>query len=141
MIKKRTTNNLDQMKKSWVQNGPARSEEERVVRRFNQASQSAKGRIKMDKDTYVIYDYSTEFPVSRLETINKPSSSSSGVKSADKNGIVGEQVVISKFPVLTMISNGLMEDQTEIKGEEMDLILNKSMGNAFLWKNGDFQYY
>jgi hypothetical protein len=135
MIKKRNTNNLDQMKKSWVQNGPVRSEEERVVRRFNQASQSTKGRIKMDKDTYVIYDYSTEFPVVRLETPN------SSVKSVNKNVFAGEQVVISKFPVLSMISNGLSEDQTENKGEEMDLILNKSMGNAFLWKNGDFQYY
>ncbi|MEX0597582.1 MAG: hypothetical protein WD512_13910 [Candidatus Paceibacterota bacterium] len=137
MIKKRTSN-LDQMKKSWVQNGPVRSEEERVVRRFNQAGQSSKGRIKMDKDTYVIYDYSTEFPVVRLET---PSSNSSVKTVDDKSGFIGEQVVISKFPVLSMISNGLMEDQSANKGEEMDLILNKSMGNAFLWKNGDFQYY
>ncbi len=141
MIKKRTANNLDQMKKNWVQNGPARSEEERVVRRFNQASQSAKGRIKMDKDTYVIYDYSSEFPVSRLES---SSGSGSRVKSADKNGLFEEvngMPMLSKFPVLSMISNGLSEDQSGVKAEEMDLILNKSMSNAFLWKNGDYQYY
>ena len=135
MIKKRT-NNLDQMKKNWVQNGPARTEEERIVRRFNQVGQSAKGRIKMDKDTYVIYDYSKEFPVSRLETNNKHE------KIPNQHGVVGElnDFKMPKFPVLTLISNG-PPDVSAGSADEMDLVLNKSMNNAFLWKNGDFVYF
>lgn len=135
MIRRRPNpNTLDQMKKNWVQNGPVKSEEERIVRRFNQSGQSSKGRIKMDKDTYVVYDYGKEHPITRLETPKD--------KLADKNDPAvasNPDFKVSKFPILSMITNG--PPPSDLKSTEMDLILNRSMNNAFLCKNGDFQYF
>jgi hypothetical protein len=124
------------MKKNWVQNGPTRTEEERVVRRFNQSGQSAKGKIRMDRDTYVVYDYSKEFPVTKLEHVSDKGAPEEGM-GATKS--VTSDFKMPKFPVLTMIING--PPSVDQKSNDMDLILNRSMNNAFLWKDGDFQYY
>jgi len=129
---------LDQMKKNWLQNGPTRTEEERVVRRFNQSGQSAKGKIKMDKDTYVVYDYSKEYPITKLEHVSKNKTPENGITDK-KPEHQQDEMKMSKFPVLTKIINGV--PSADQKGGEMELILNRATNNAFLWKDNDFQYY
>lgn len=135
MIRRRPNSTLEQMKKNWVQNGPVKSEEERIVRRFNQSGQSSKGRIKMDKDTYVIYDYGKEHPITRLE--NKLTAKN--MVAATDQTPANPDFKVSKFPVLSMITNG--PPSSDLKSNDMDLIINRSMNNAFLCKNGDFQYF
>ena len=117
--------NTDKLKGMWDKSKPKGTEgDEKKIRVFNQHSYNQKGRIKLDNETVVTYDYSKEEPVTKVER---------GSTIQEKR----KEFTLPKYPVL----RGIMETapiETD-KHAEMDLFIVKSTNSALLWKDNEYQ--
>lgn len=119
--------NTDKLKGMWDKSKPRGAEgddKEKKIRVFNQHSYNQKGKIKLDNETVVTYDYSKEEPITKVE----------------RGSIIDEkrkEFCLPKYPVL----RGIMETapvETD-KNVEMDLFIIKSTNSALLWKDSEYQ--
>ena len=123
-IKSQALNDM-QLKAAWM-NKPM-NKPVKKLRTFNQTSNSMHGKIVIDKNTVIEYDYTKETPVTNI-------------KKLDKTKDQRETFIIPKYPILKSIVNEI-PNGTNDNTKEMELYLVRDLNQAVIWKNNEFEYH
>lgn len=132
-IKKRqpklSTSQLASWKNKISKNGSTDNKEKKV-RIFNQYSSSSKGRIRLDAETWINYDYGRDYPVIKLHK-----------KGGGEEKQKKEEFSLPKYPTLHSIIEETVPKVEEDQLREMDLFLIKDLNQGLVWKNHNFEFY
>jgi len=129
----------------WSQTTP-----DKQIRHFNQSSSQGRGKIVINPETWVEYDYNVHPPNMVLK--NKASQTDSNQQPEPPK----ETFTIGKYPILRKIVDQMPKESThkesthkesthkesthkESTHKDMDLYLVRNMEATFLWKNGGFE--
>lgn len=108
--------------KTWTQAPPLKK-----IRHFNQQTNSMQGKISLNHETWVEYDYGVHPPNLTLKTKNQK----------DKNQ-ESSKLFLGKYPTLRKIVTEIPKHETHAR--EMDLYIIWDMEETLLWKNGSFEF-
>jgi len=103
---------------------------EKKVRTFNHYSHSNKGRIRLDPDTWINYDYGREYPVIKLHKKGK------GEEEKKK-----DEFTLGKYPTLHSIIEETTPKVDQDQLREMDLFIIRDLNQGLLWKNKNFEFH
>lgn len=114
------------LKSTWKKEMEKKQEPvNRVLRTYNKfASHTPKGRIMIDKNTWIDYNYQGDFPVHK-------------VSKTDKH-ISRDNFDLPKYPVLKSIVRKVPQSTENLK--EMDLFLIEDTMDAIIWNGEEFEY-
>lgn len=102
--------------------------QEKKVKIFNQHATSLKGKIKLDSDTYIEYDYSMEYPITKLH------------KKSNEDTVAKDTFELPRYPTLKEIVSEIPKNNDEAL-KEMDLFLMRDMNEALLWRSKEFEFH
>lgn len=97
------------------------------LRIFNQNNYQQKGKIVLDKHTWVSFDYTRDQPVTKLHKINQ------------QDLHPKDTFDLPKYPCLKSITDEIPKDSATPK--QMDLFLVRDLNQAFLWRNDQFEHH
>lgn len=108
--------------KTWQQSQP-----EKKVRHFNQSSDALQGKIILNHETWVEYNYEVQPPNLNLKTS----------KTDEKSNNQSTQLFLGKYPILRKIVNQIPKEESS---REMDLYVIRDLPETVLWRNGNFEF-
>lgn len=97
------------------------------VRVFNQYVSNMKGKIKIDNNTYINYDYSGDYPKTSVQVKDQ------------NNHIDRDKFEMPCYPKLKNVITEIPKNTKNLK--EMDLFLMKDLDEALLWKGKEFEFH
>jgi len=124
--KKRPVATTVQLKQMWRKDDP-KPKAERVKRTFNNQSFNPKGKIMIDKNTWIDYNYQGDYPVHRIS------------KADPNDHISKDNFELPKYPTLKSIVSKIPKDENKLK--KMDLFIIRDVYDSLIWNGEEFELY